>query len=73
MLTFDGRTERDSSQIGDSTRAGIYGAYLLSNHAALQGEIYVGHIEKGRSIGDPLINHTTSSTSRRTWRRTSHR
>jgi hypothetical protein len=57
-LTFDGRTERDSSKIGDSTRVGIYGAYLFSNHAALQGELYVGRIEGGRSIGDPLINHT---------------
>jgi len=45
-------------KLGDSTRVGIYGVYLISDRAALQGEIFVGHIPEGRSIGDPLINHT---------------
>ncbi len=57
-LRFDGRAAYDSARIGDSTRVGLYGAYLLSHHLALQGELYIGHIEGGRSIGDPLINHT---------------
>lgn len=57
-LRFEGRTIEDRGRIEDSTRAGIYGVYLISSHAAFQGDLYISHIEGGRGIGDPLINHT---------------
>jgi hypothetical protein len=49
----DGRNE-----LGDSTRAGLYGTLLYGSSIAIQGELFVGEIRDGRSIGDPLIAHT---------------
>ena len=45
-------------EFGDSTRAGLYGVLLIGRNAAVQGELFVGEIEGGRRIGDPLIHGT---------------
>lgn len=48
----------EKADFGDSTRAGIYGVYLIGRSVAIQGELFVGEIEDGRKIADPLIHGT---------------
>jgi hypothetical protein len=57
-VSFQARGGDGRARLGDSTRVGVRGAFLASDRLALQGEIFVGRIENGREIGDPLINHT---------------
>ncbi len=46
------------SDLGDSTRAGVYGTLAIGRSAVLTGEIFVGELEDGRRFGDPLIHGT---------------
>jgi len=57
-FSLHGRSRDGLQTIGDSTRAGIYGVFLLGRTVALQGEIFVGKIREGRSFGDPLVAGT---------------
>jgi hypothetical protein len=57
-LSLGLRSGEGKTEFTDSTRVGLYGVYLIGKSVALQGELFVGEIEDGRSIGDPLINNT---------------
>lgn len=57
-LSLQARAGDGDAEFGDSTRAGLYGVLLYGSHAAIQGELFVGEIEDGSEIGDPLIAGT---------------
>jgi hypothetical protein len=57
-LGVQARAGSGESELGDSTRVGLYGVYLIGRGVALQGELYAGEVEEGRGIGDPLIHGT---------------
>jgi hypothetical protein len=57
-LSLQARGGKGRDELGDSTRVGIQGVLLYSRSVAIQGELWIGEVEKGRSIGDPLIAHT---------------
>jgi hypothetical protein len=57
-LSFQAHARDTDLRLGDSTRAGLYGVVLFRKTAALQGELFIGEIEDGRRIGDPLIKGT---------------
>jgi hypothetical protein len=57
-LSFQTRGGDGRTVLGDSTRAGLYGVLLYGTGTAIQGELFIGEIRNGRSIGDPLIAHT---------------
>lgn len=52
------RSGEEPVELGDSTRAGLYGAFLIGCSAALQGQLFIGEIEDGRTFADPLIHGT---------------
>ncbi|MFB3908216.1 MAG: hypothetical protein ACE15D_07415 [Candidatus Eisenbacteria bacterium] len=52
------RASGGEARFGDSTRAGLYSVLLLGSAAAFQGELWIGEVERGREIGDPLVAHT---------------
>ncbi len=57
-LSLQARGGDGRDDLGDSTRAGLYGIFLLGRSGALQGELFIGRVEGGRKIGDPLIHRT---------------
>lgn len=56
--SFQARVADADAEIGDSTRAGIYGVAAFGRHLCLSGEIFAGEIEDGRDFGDPLVAGT---------------
>lgn len=57
-LSLQARGGTGQDELGDTTRVGIHGALLYGRSVAVQGELWIGEVEKGRTIGDPLIAHT---------------